>query len=101
MEIPSEFVRLAFNTLFAFDRGFSSDEEFAKLVFEGLDGQRRKTLLEFLNRVLDGRYDDREIDKLWSDTGTDYAFFRPGDTRQYLLAIRDELARQTQAGETP
>src|SRR5215212_642264 len=68
--------------------------------FEGLDGGRRKTLLEFLNRVLDGRYDDGQIEKLWSDTGTDYAFFRPGDTRQYLLAIRDELDRQGQTGAT-
>jgi hypothetical protein len=100
MDFPTEFLRLAFNTLFAFDQGFSSDEEFAKLVFEGLDGGRRKTLLEFLNRVLDGRYDDGQIEKLWSDTGTDYAFFRPGDTRQYLLAIRDELHRQGQIGET-
>ena len=100
MEVPSEFVRLGFNTLFAFDQGFSSDEEFAKLVFEGFDGDRRKTLLEFLNRVLDGRYDDGQIEKLWSDTGTDYAFFRPGDTRHYLLAIQDELERQGQIGET-
>jgi len=63
MDFPTEFLRLAFNTLFAFDQGFSSDEEFAKLVFEGLDGGRRKTLLEFLNRVLDGRYDDGQIEK--------------------------------------
>jgi hypothetical protein len=99
MDFPTEFLRLAFNTLFAFDQGFSSDESSQSWCSRGSTAADARRL-EFLNRVLDGRYDDGQIEKLWSDTGTDYAFFRPGDTRQYLLAIRDELHRQGQIGET-
>jgi hypothetical protein len=94
VDFTDEFQWFAFITLYAFEKGFSSDEEFRELVFERLDGAARKRLLDFLNSILDGRYDDRQLEELWSKTDTDWAFFRPGDTRRYLTAIRNELANE-------
>ena len=42
MNVTDEFQWFAFNTLHAFEKGFSSDEEFRELVFERLDELRER-----------------------------------------------------------
>jgi hypothetical protein len=97
LEIPVEFQWLAFNSSFAFDKETTSDEEFIALVLERLDSAERRALLKFLSVILDGGYDDRQIEEFWSKTDTDLIFLQPGDTRRYLTVVRDELAKESAA----
>ena len=94
MEFPESFRQLAMNMLLIL---FREEREPAdrKLeeVLAGIDAQGRKELFDYLRVILDGRYDDGQLDQLWFRTGTDMMFRNQRDTRRFLAAVRDEMAK--------
>jgi len=94
MDFPTEFLTLAFNTLGMLGKETEWDEPLVQNAREGLDGPRRQTRLGFLNTILDGRYDDKQTEKLWFSAGSEAAFFNPGGTRPYLSVIQELLTRE-------
>jgi hypothetical protein len=93
MSFPDEFKKLAFDVLCARLSDVKSEEELRVYLLEDLKSESRQRLESYLTEILDGRYNDKEINALWDKTGTDIMFFRPEAARAFLLKVRDWLAQ--------
>ena len=93
MEFPESFRALAMNVLLIY-LGEKSGERDLEDFLQGIDLHGRKELLDYLTGILDGRYDDEQLEALWFNTGTDVMLRDPRDTRRFLTALRDELAKE-------
>ena len=97
MDFPRDFQILAINMVAMLDEKIESDEHFLELMLDGINQGGCQELIGFLDLVLDGRYNDAQLDDLLTKTGTDFIFYRPGDTRQFLTIIRDQLANKSRS----
>ncbi|MGO4705800.1 hypothetical protein AB4072_08490 [Microvirga sp. 2MCAF38] len=89
---PDEFLTLAFNLHCTLYEEITSETKLRESLLGSLDKPRQKKLDTYLAEILSSRSDE-EINGLWDKTGTEFMFFRPAAARNFLLKVREWLAR--------
>lgn len=93
MKFPDEFKTLAFQMICLYEREIDTEEGIRAGLMRVLTSQEKRRLARFLAEILDGRCSDADLDALWNATGTDIIFARPAATRNFLVMVREWLAR--------
>jgi hypothetical protein len=66
-------------------------EEMAKFALDGVEGEERQQLAEFLDHLLTGAYTPEELEELWNSSGADVFIPDVKNLTALFTAMRREL----------
>jgi len=94
MEMPMAFRTLCSYFLRGMEEGYSSGEEMLRDAVARLTPDERVAAEQYFDHILDGRYDDDKLERVWHDAGAELRIMRnaEGDVAGLLAMLRSALA---------
>lgn len=93
MEIPKAFKSICRYFFRGVEEGYNSGEEILQAALSGLTAEERAVVKQYLDEILDGRYDDDELERIWHAAGAELRIVRnvEGDMAGFLAMLRSAI----------
>lgn len=94
MDMPKAFRTFCSYFLKGMEEGYSSGEEMLRDAVVRLTSDERVAAEQYFDYILDGRYDDDQLERIWHDAGAELRIMRnaEGDVAGLLEMLRSALA---------
>jgi hypothetical protein len=91
MKVPREFIDLTNRFYQGSLRDAATEQEWVRNAARYLKPDERRVIRDFLDKLLNGGYDEGELQNIWNNSRSDYYLTGKSGARDLLRLIRDEI----------